>query len=114
MGLECGMSCMIMTWMIYNATSVHFKFNVGDQVRISKIKRTFEKGYLSNFSKEIFTVSKKIARCSPVYKLKDYDAEELHGTFYETELQKSIKKDVDEVKKILRKPWKGEKWESIL
>ena len=33
---------------------VKYKFNIGDQVRISKINRTFEKGYLPNFSKEIF------------------------------------------------------------
>ena len=33
--------------------NVKCKFKVGDQVRISKIKRTFEKGYLPNFSKEI-------------------------------------------------------------
>ena len=60
-----------------------YKFNIGDQVRISKIKRTFEKGYLPNFSKEIFTVNKQVPRDPPVYKLKDYDGEELKGTFYE-------------------------------
>ena len=31
-----------------------YKFEIGDQVRISKMKRTFEKGYLPNFSKENF------------------------------------------------------------
>ena len=60
-----------------------YKFNIGDQVRISKIKRKFEKGYLPNFSKEIFTISKQVPRDLPVYKLKDYDGEELKGTFYE-------------------------------
>ena len=48
-----------------------YKLKIGDQVRISKIKRTFEKGYLPNFSKGIFTVSKQIPRDLPVYKLKD-------------------------------------------
>ena len=64
---------------------VKYKFNIGDQVRISKIKRTFEKGYLPNFSKEIFTANKFHAT-RPLYKLKDYDGEELKGTFYEKEL----------------------------
>ena len=87
---------------------VKYKFNIGDQVRISKIKRTFEKGYLPNFSKEIFTVSKQIPRDPPVYKLKDYDGEELKGTFYENELQKVIKPDdVYEVEKILKKRGRG-------
>ena len=34
---------------------VKYKFKIGDQVRISKIKRTFGKGYLPNFSKEIYS-----------------------------------------------------------
>ena len=87
---------------------VQYKFNIGDQVRISKIKRTFEKGYLPNFSKEIFTVSKQIPRDPPVYRLKDYDGEELKGTFYEKELQNVIKPDdVYEVEKILKKRGRG-------
>ena len=87
---------------------VKYKFEVGDQVRISKMKRTFEKGYLPNFSKEIFTVSQQIPRQPPVYKLKDYDQEELSGTFYNEELQKVIKEDdVYEVEKFLKKRGKG-------
>ena len=87
---------------------VKYKFEVGDQVRISKMKRRFEKGYLPNFSKEIFTVSQQIPRHPPVYKLKDYDQEELSGTFYNEELQKVIKEDdVYEVEKILKKRGKG-------
>ena len=87
---------------------VKYKFKIGDQVRISKVKRTFEKGYLPNFSKEIFTVSKTISRRPPVYKLKDYDDEELQGTFYEAELQKVGKQDdVFDIEKILKKRGKG-------
>ena len=86
----------------------NYKFKIGDQVRISKIKRTFEKGYLPNFSKEIFTITKQTPRNPVVYKLKDYDGEELKGTFYEKELQKVIKEDdVYEVEKILKKRGRG-------
>ncbi|CAB3994981.1 uncharacterized transposon-derived [Paramuricea clavata] len=88
--------------------NVKYKFKVGDQVRISKMKRTFEKGYLPNFSKEIFTISKQIPRDPPVYKLKDLDGEELKGAFYEKELQKIIKEDdVYEIEKILKKRGRG-------
>jgi hypothetical protein len=73
--------------------NVRYKFKIGDQVRISKVKRTFEKGYLPNFSKEIFAISKQIPCDPPVYKLKDLDGEELKGTFYKKELQKVIKGD---------------------
>ena len=88
--------------------NVKYKFKIGDQVRISKMKLTFEKGYLPNFSKEIFTISKQIPCDPPVYKLKDLDGEELKGTFYEKELQKIIKEDdVYEIEKILKKRGRG-------
>ena len=79
------------------------------------MKRTFEKGYLPNFSKEIFTVSQQIPRDPPVYKLKDYDQEELSGTFYNEELQKVIKEDdVYEVEKILKTRGKGKNKEVLV
>ena len=83
---------------------VRFKFNIGDQVRISKTRRTFKKGYLPNWTEEVFTVSKRVPRRPPVYKIADYDGEELAGTFYEQELQKVTKTHDDfyRVEKILR------------
>ena len=48
---------------------VVFKFHVGDQVRISKAKHTFEKGYLPSWTTEVFSISKRIPRNPPVYKL---------------------------------------------
>ena len=94
---------------------VKYKFEVGDQVRISKMKRRFEKGYLPNFSKEIFTVSQQIPRHPPVYKLKDYDQEELSGTFYNEKLQKVIKEDdVYEVEKVLKTCGKGKNKEVLV
>ena len=94
---------------IINRTKrLKYKFKVGDQVRISKMKKKFEKGYLPNFSKEIFTVSRTIPRNPPVYKVKDYEGEELEGTFYGKELQKVIKRDdMYEVEKIIKKKGKG-------
>ena len=83
---------------------VRYKFQVGDRVRISKVKRMFEKSYLPNFTEEMFTIYKRFARQVPVYKLKDDAGEILDGTFYEAELQKVIKEDdVYRVKKVLRK-----------
>ena len=45
------------------------KFKLGDQVRISKSRRTFKKGYLPSWTQEIFTVAKIIPRVPPVYRL---------------------------------------------
>lgn len=64
-----------------------FKFHLGDRVRLAKKKGHFEKGYTTNFTKEIFVISKRIARSPPVYKIKDLNGEEIEGTIYANELQ---------------------------
>jgi len=71
-----------------NKKETKFKFKVGDKVRISKVKRTFEKGYTPNWTEEIFTISKRFPRQPPVYTIKDQMGEVLQGVFYESELQK--------------------------
>ena len=83
---------------------VRFKFNVGQKVRISKYKSIFTKGYLPNWTEEIFTINQRIPTRPPVYRLKDYHNEILIGTFYEAELQSVIKEDDDiyRVEKILK------------
>ena len=65
------------------------KFSVGDKVRISKKKALFEKCYTTRWTEEVFTIT-KINRTSPVtYKIADLNGEEIDGTFYEPELQKT-------------------------
>ena len=55
------------------------KFEIGDIVRISKYKIIFAKGYVSNWSEEIFVV-KKVKNTVPwISDLKD---QETVGTFY--------------------------------
>ena len=79
------------------------KFKIGDKVRISKYKGIFFKGYLQNWTDEVFIVSEVNTKYKPpMYKLKDYDGTEIEGRFYEYELSKS---DIEEfrIEKILRK-----------
>ena len=88
-------------------------FKVGDHVRISKVKSVFEKGYLPNWTEELFTVSNINRKKSPImYKLKDYNGEEIEGSFYRHEIQKVIHDDdVFLVEKVLRTQKRGnEKW----
>ena len=81
-----------------------FKFNIGDQVRIGKSKMIFTKGYLPNWTEEIFTVTERINRKPPVYRLKDFGGDIISGTFYEYELQKVTKEDdVYRVEKIIKR-----------
>ena len=65
------------------------KFKVGDLVRISKYKNIFAKGYMPNWSEEVFVI-KKVKNTVPwTYVINDLNGEEIIGTFYEKELQKT-------------------------
>ena len=66
------------------------RFKVGDRVRISRYKNIFAKGYTPNCSKEIFIVDKINDTVPYTYNLKDINDEEIIGSFYDKELQKSI------------------------
>ena len=70
-----------------------FKFNLGNQVHLSKSCCTFEKGYHPSWTQKIFNVTKIIPRVPPVYWLRDYAEDELEGVFYVKELQKVQKSD---------------------
>lgn len=65
------------------------KFKVGDFVRISKLKGIFEKGYMGQFTDEIFIIDKIKLSAIPqiMYKLKDWKATPIQGSFYDKELQ---------------------------
>jgi len=77
----------------------------GDNVRISRAKPIFEKGYLPTFSDEIFTVNSKSCANPDHFQLKDYKEEPIVGRFYAPEL---LKVRVDEettyrIEKVLKK-----------
>ena len=65
------------------------RFKVGDKVRISKFKNIFAKGYTPNWSKEIFIVNKRNDAVPYTYNIKDLNDEEIIGSFYDRELQKT-------------------------
>ena len=66
------------------------RFKLDDRVRICKFKNIFAKGYTPNWSKEIFIVDEINDTVPYTYNLKDLNDEEIIGSFYDKELQKSI------------------------
>ena len=86
------------------------KFRVGDQVRISKKKKTFEKGFTPNWTEEVFTIAEVKATKPPTYRIQDTRGDPIEGTFYEPELQKSSQ-EVYRIEKVIKKRTKkdGEK-----
>jgi hypothetical protein len=85
------------------------KFKVGDYVRVSRIKETFEK-YFASWTREVFQIS-EIRNTVPItYKLIEEDGSPIHGSFYLQELQKTDKPDFYEVESVLkRRTVKGKK-----
>ena len=89
------------------------KFKVGDYVRISKYKIIFAKGYTPNWSEEIFFI-KQIKNTVPwTYVISDLNGEEIVGSFYVKELQKTNQKEC-RIEKIMKTKgnklyvkWKG-------
>ena len=78
------------------------KFVVGDRVRISKYATVFRKGYLPQWSEEIFVVAEVLKTIPVTYIVSDDSGDRLKGSFYEKELQKvRIKDDVYRIEKIV-------------
>ena len=89
------------------------KFSVGDKVRISKKKKTFEKGYTTRWTEEIFTIVEVKRSRPPTYKIVDLNGEEIKGSFYEPELQKTSQ-EIFRIEKVIKRgkkkslvKWKG-------
>ena len=87
------------------------KFALGDIVRISRLKDTFEKGFHPAWSEELLKVV-KINNTDPrTYKIEALDGEAVTGSFYEQEMQKSQQQEDNlyRLEKVLRKKMKDGK-----
>ena len=79
------------------------KFSIGDKVRVSLLKNTFEKSYISNWSEEIFIIDDIKTSNVHYYFLKNLQGENIDGMFYQEELLKTKQNDLYIIEKIIRK-----------
>ena len=89
------------------------KFKIGDIVRISKYKNILAKCYVPDWSEEVFVIKKVKNTVLWTYVISDLNGEEIVGTFYKKELQKTNQKEF-RVGKVINKKgdlfyfkWKG-------
>ena len=68
---------------------------------ITKKEKTFDKGYTQRWTEEVFTISKIQLTLPVTYKITDYNGEEVQGSFYEQELQKT-NQDIFKIEKIIK------------
>ena len=80
------------------------KLNVGDYVRIAKIKGKFSRGYNEQASQEIFKIHRvKTNLKIPLYELSNYRGDEIiKGSFYDFELVK-VEGDTFRIEKVVKK-----------
>ena len=83
-----------------------FAFSVGDQVRISYLKYTFQRDYQQKWTEEVFRVTHRLRQQGiNLYQLKDLLDESIDGYFYEVELQR-VTKDAESafrIEKVLKR-----------
>ena len=65
------------------------KFQVDDRFRITSYKYTFNNKYDLNWTREIFIITEILKTWPVTYKIKDLEGEQVIGTFYNQELQKT-------------------------
>ena len=74
---------------------IQFKLNVGDLERFREFKdMCFDKGYVENYSEDVFTVIEIVPRVPPVYRIKEENGREMDSFYYEQELL-AINRDPD-------------------
>jgi hypothetical protein len=80
------------------------KFEIGDQVRIAKLKGKFSRGYNEQASREIFKIhSIKTNFKIPLYILSNYRGDEIiKGSFYDFELVK-VEGDLFRIEKVIKR-----------
>ncbi|XP_039297975.1 uncharacterized protein LOC120354659 [Nilaparvata lugens] len=79
------------------------KIEPGDRVRISKYKMIFDKGYLLNWTNELFTVTRVRPTLPVTYELEDYHKQPIKGGFYAEELLKTTVPEVFEIDKVIKR-----------
>ena len=71
------------------------KFKVGDHARISKYKNIFAKEYTPNWTEKVFVLSKIKNTVPWAFVVSDLNGEEITGSFYEKELQRTSQENLE-------------------
>jgi hypothetical protein len=90
------------------ALTSRFKFKVGDLVRVSRMRTTFQREYDERWSRELFVINQRfMTENIAQYRLKDYQGEDISGAFYQNQLKKAYEQDTYLVEKVLKSIKRG-------
>src|ERR1700727_2028831 len=96
MKCNCGKDSKPRVHKIFSQRDNHPVLEIGDTVRISHVKKVFNKGYLPGWTDQVYTVHRVIitpkiddAYSGPVqYIIRDTNGENIRGAFFGFDLQK--------------------------
>ena len=94
-----------------------YKFNVGDQVRLSTRRGAFQREYDTRWTGEIFKIHRRFMNQElPMYKIVDWFNEPVKGSMYQAELQKVDYNESDTIKieNILKYKGRGTSKEALI
>ena len=79
-------------------------------------RQPFRKGYLGDWSQEIFDIASRLPTTPVTYELRDLSGELIKGRFYEPKIQKVLKSDDEhfDVDRILKTRKRGGKIEYLV
>ena len=104
--------CEVVYTQGFTGQNIALFFVLFKQTAFSSLQNVFNKGYLSQWSKEIFKIiDRKRFTDKNLYKVEDLLGEEVSGFFYELELQKVGYPKVFRIEKILKSRKIGSKTE---
>src|SRR3977135_978115 len=89
-------------WLTQESLGVKPQVKGVDHLRVSKVKSVFGKGYLPNWTEEVFTVI-SVGTKEPIQiKIKDYAGNEIDGSYYKQEVQVVDKPEMYRIERIIR------------
>lgn len=89
------------------------KYELGTMVRVSRVKKSFEKG-IFNWTPAVYKIV-GIHLSEPVmYRLADFNGKPIEGSFYESEVQPTTTKDIFLVDHVVKTRKKGNKTEYLI
>ena len=85
------------------AASPQYKFSLGETVRLSTEKFSFQRGYQSQWTREIFIVWRRIPTDPPTYTVKDHKGRVVQGNFYAQEMQSVREPETYKIERVVRR-----------
>ena len=89
-------------------TYARYKFKKGDEVRVSFLRKTFQKQHDERWSRETYTViSRGMNNGIPQYTLRDYSGTDIKGKFYQNQLLKAFPSETFLIERVISRRRRG-------